>query len=558
MANPGPAPGASDYPSPSEQARALHSFLSAKHPRMALSLAQAVIQKLVPSKNEPVKLLAERLKPSLVQSGIRIKHAAALEAAARIQGHSSWHQTPVDQRAGAVTPSEPPVSAFRRALGLCAVDNPEVTEVLDRATGRYERHSDVIGDDWPTAVQLRMEVHTTLEVNPRFLCAQCMTPVYLVSRPEGKKLFFRHTLEDGRCSAVTRGLLSQDEIDARKYNGVKESWLHIEMKRWIVECLRADGRFTDIVVEGRWTGEFTGAWRKPDVRALFNGVRVAFEVQLSTTYINVIAQRREFYRKEGGLLFWVFSEFNMGARRLTQDDVFYNNNRNAFIVTKNTRDASVEHCKFMLDCVWAEPVGPADVGRLRRELVAFDGLTLDQESQRAFHFDFDGARASLAREHRERRLEKSAPLRRWFEGWYIAGVTAKQFDTGVWAELRRAIEAEGLRVPVYAEKLPRSLLNLLYSTKHGRVIGWLFKSFIQIAHYVEPGKRKHLYYFRLALNAYGRGDQLRAEDVTGTWAAKVATYRPKIRAGDPDYVPDLTHDALVRLLFPEMFEEEKA
>ena len=62
--------------------------------------------------------------------------------------------------------------------------------------------------------------------------------------------------------------------------------------------------FSDVVVEGRWTGAFSGEWRRPDVRAVFEGIPVAFEIQLSTTYINVIAQRREFYRREGGLLFW--------------------------------------------------------------------------------------------------------------------------------------------------------------------------------------------------------------------------------------------------------------
>lgn len=83
-------------------------------------------------------------------------------------------------------------------------------------------------------------------------------PTYLVCRPEGQKLFFRHTLEDGRCSAITRGELSREEIDARKYNGAKESWLHREMKQWIVQCMKADGRFSNIEVERPWHGALTG------------------------------------------------------------------------------------------------------------------------------------------------------------------------------------------------------------------------------------------------------------------------------------------------------------
>lgn len=42
------------------------------------------------------------------------------------------------------------------------------------------------------------------------------------------------------CPAVTAGALNQAEIDARRYNGVKESRLHLQMKEWLVRCLSAD------------------------------------------------------------------------------------------------------------------------------------------------------------------------------------------------------------------------------------------------------------------------------------------------------------------------------
>ncbi|MCP5285393.1 MAG: hypothetical protein H6933_10875 [Burkholderiaceae bacterium] len=552
MAHSASAHGADDYPSPSQQATALYQFLVVKMPRVSVRMAEAVIQELAPTQGEAVKGLAKRLRPLLTTFGVRIKHAAALEAAARIQGHASWHKTPQDLRAAPPGADGALPSQFKTAEGVFAVGNPEVAEVLDRMTGLYERHVDVIGDDWERALQLRMEVQTTLEVNPRFLCSECMTPVYLVSKPEGKKLFFRHTLEDGRCSAVTRGLLSQDEINARKYNGVKESWLHQEMKRWVVDCLRVDGRFTDIVVEGRWTGEFTGAWRRPDVRAVFDGMRVAFEIQLSTTYINVIAQRREFYRQEGGLLFWVFSHFNLGARRLTQDDVFYNNNRNAFVVNSATREASVERGRFLLECVWAAPLPGDRTTALQRATVPFDELTLDQQSQRAYYFDFDRERAKLVREAAQRRELRRKALRERFDAFYADYVPEQVFEESDWQALRSSFKAEGVALPYFPDRMPKALLNALYSAKYGRVFGWDYPNFIQIAHHMEPGVRKHLHYFRKALKAYDRAELIRREDHSGKWAAKVAEYKARIRAGDPAYAPDMEHDALVGLLFPEV------
>lgn len=450
-------------------------------------------------------------------------------------------------------------SPLPRALGCFAVEDPEVAELLDLATGRCESHADVIGDDYEKALQLRMQLQTDLRrERPRFVCAMCMTPVYLVSRPEGRKFFFRHSLEDGRCSAVTRGLLSQEEINARKYNGAKESWLHLEMKSWIAECLRADLRFSDVVVEGRWTGAFCGEWRKPDVRASYGGIRVAFEIQLSTTYINVIAQRREFYRQEGGLLFWVFATFDIGARRLTQEDVFYNNNRNAFVVTQDTRDESLRQRRFVLECIWAEPTLGGGVGELRREVVPFDALTLDADTQRAYHFDFDRERGRLAREVRERKVARQKPLRDKFESWYLAYAATRKDDGKTWGQLRRDLAGEGVDLPEYPGMLPRGLLNVLYSTKHGRVIGWDYSNFIQIAHHVEPGLRQYLHYFRAALKAFGRAELIRSEDVSGKWAAKVAEYKARIAGGDPAYTADTAHDALVRLQFPELFADEPA
>ena len=43
-------------------------------------------------------------------------------------------------------------------------------------------------------------------------------------------------------------------------------------------------------------------------------VSVAFEIQMSTTHLNVIAARKLFYLKEGGLPFWVFALFDQGPR----------------------------------------------------------------------------------------------------------------------------------------------------------------------------------------------------------------------------------------------------
>lgn len=273
---------------------------------------------------------------------------------------------------------------------------------------------------------------------------------------------------------------------------------------------------------------------------------------MSTTYVNVIAERREFYLQEGGLLIWIFAHFDGGARRLTQDDVFFNNNRNAFVVTQATRDASVQQGRFMLDCIWAEPTLMGN-GDLQRRVVGFDDLTLERESQRAYYFDFDGARDALQEQARERERQRLAEVREKFETWWLDYETSDTPDYRGWAELRRALAAERVELPQYPNHVPRTLLNALYSAKHGRVIGWRFKTFIEVAHRVEPAHRRYLHYFRRALAAYDRADQLRAEDKSGKWALKVKHYKAQMQINDPAYTPDTSDMKLVVLLFPEIF-----
>ena len=98
-----------------------------------------------------------------------------------------------------------------------AVENPAITEILDLRSGDYFRHDLVIGSDYEKIIQLRLELQTLRKrKTPRYVCSLCNTPVYLVSRFDKRRFFFRHTLENGRCPARTRGDLSQDEIDAIK------------------------------------------------------------------------------------------------------------------------------------------------------------------------------------------------------------------------------------------------------------------------------------------------------------------------------------------------------
>jgi hypothetical protein len=444
-------------------------------------------------------------------------------------------------------------------LNPLVVEVPEIPVVLDLEVGSYHTLADVVGVNYDIAMHTRHRIKDAqLSGQPMYACAECCVPVTLLMHPESRRLYFKHTLEDGRCSAVTRGVYDHDEINARKYNGAKESRLHLSMKRHLTNSLLADSRFSNICVERRWNGPITGTWRKPDVQAVYsppNGpsVRVAFEVQLSTTYLDVIVERRRFYIEQGGLLFWVFAEFNEAGRKLTQDDVFYNNNQNAFIVSEETATASVESGRCQLECIWAEPSALSAEPLLKRATIGFEALILDTEKQQAYYFDYYGRKEQL----RVDELKALEPVRKAFEEAWIAADKDGRPVGAIWQEFYRGVRAAGIRLPDYPKDPHHIIISALYTAKHGRVIGWGFKKFIEVAHRVAGGHPSLLPLFRIALNVYGRGAQLQQEDKTGKWKRRVEEYKRAIAAKNLKYQHDGQYDEAVAILFPELFTRKR-
>lgn len=461
-----------------------------------------------------------------------------------------------------------------------AVSNPRIADVLDLRTGTTVTAEEAIGTEYDAAVQLRLtSIVGVLRQAPRFACVQCGSPVRLRGQKLTRLFHFAHIQENLGCPVTTRLKLSRDEINARRYNGAKESDLHLRMKEWICESLSADGRFTDVLSEKRWTNALTGAFRKPDVQAMFQGMRVAFEVQLSSTYIDVIAERREFYRNEGALLFWIFARFEEEERKLTQDDIYYNNNQNAFLVSAETLRASRETGRFHLDAVWREPLTWKTVSSLQRRLVSFEELTFDLKEQQAYFFDFYGAQASLLAGHKvltdkrneERRRERQAlekacdanNLRQEF--WRARGEWLRGGETAYsrWSSLEYLFGEAGLWFPDSPEELPEKLLDVLRSFELGTPVGPNcygagIRSLVDLVDVMLPGENRMQpdpylpYLWRMIANGERTLEWLKAMDLEGRWERKaLAQRRANHNGARPPRPAEERVEELLDFLFPQ-------
>lgn len=437
------------------------------------------------------------------------------------------------------------------------VQSPEISRLLHDETGKQLDAVDVVGSCRDQVMVLYKALHLSRKTGEgRLLCAMCGVPVYLCSAPDRQHFYFKHFQEDGSCPAVTRGGLTEAQISALRFHGQRESKRHIRIKNLVAESLMADPGFSAPTIEGTWKGRDGKEFRRPDVRSRFHDrIDVAFEVQLSTTFGRVMAEREVFYKSEGGLLLWIFGEFDLDHARLMMEVIFANNNRNAFVVSEATRDASIQAGALMLECHWAQPCRVKDhiVWMQQRKLVRFDELTIDLERQRVFHVDTDALELRLRQE-----IEGPTLVEEFQEFWltYEGFEGRERPDVATisqeWSALQIRFQGEGVRLPSRHEDTFVGLMRSILLAKFGKAVGWRYQALWPAAHHVHDAEKPCLWLFMAALGHYRRLAEIEAQDAKGRWADKVSKWTHGTASGDPAFKEEHRYDGVVRVAFPEL------
>jgi Family of unknown function (DUF6035) len=404
------------------------------------------------------------------------------------------------------------------------VEEGFVEEIRDDTTGEVHKSADFLRRELRELNRLRGEQEDLLAAGkPRFRCAHCEVGVVL-RLSALRRWYFRHDEEDGSCRYQSKGFLSQEDLDARRYNGQKEGPQHIRMKRLIRESLTRDGAFDQqsILEEVRWRGKVRpGSWKIPDIQAMRNGLRFAFEIQLSSTYVNVMRERRSFYLAEGGLLFWVLTRVREEDKRQFQDDVLYPNNCNVFAIDEETVALSAENAELTFRCGYLEPVrdGWTLKERWCERLVRFSELTLDPQNQRVYYFDYDNARSEIERALRT--IDGKCILDE-FEALlqHRASQDGNMMDK--WRKLKRSLpNAFAWPLDMYGGGF-FTAMDIYLSARSGRPVGWNFQSLIQSAHRCMDIRPDFLPLLEACFSAFGRSSIFTDERYAAKWHAKRA------------------------------------
>lgn len=236
---------------------------------------------------------------------------------------------------------------------------------------------------------------------PLFVCYFCGQNIKINGGGYTKKiLHFAHQRDSDYCDIKTDNNHSKLEIERAKYNGAKESPLHLETKQLIKEFIESNNDFSNIKVEKVLKSNINYLeWKKPDISATYRDINVVFEIQLSTTFLSVIVDREYFYKENQSYILWVFRNFEIDEfkQRFTDKDVFYSNNRNAFVLDAEAINLSQQNKDLYLLCYYQIPfIEDLKIHyNWKSEYVCFKQLIFDEVNFKVFYFDVDKEETSL-------------------------------------------------------------------------------------------------------------------------------------------------------------------
>lgn len=282
-----------------------------------------------------------------------------------------------------------------------------INEILDVETGEIITSENFFKKPESELILFRRRLAEAIEGyrKPKFVCAYCSQLLKLSGRAtrRGEVSFFAHLYDSDDCEIKTNGEYSKEEIEIRKYSNIRESLRHKTLKKEIATALQGNQSVAlgvkNVEIEKRITSEVPSLfWRQPDISAEFDGKKIVFELQLSTTFLSTIVDRDIFYRLNNIFIVWIFNfsdnqEFvNLG--NLMCKDIYYANKRNIFIFDEKAMELSKEEGQLVLLCAWFEPDLDGGVfipeKNIKREAyIRLTDLKFDFEVYKPFYIDAD-------------------------------------------------------------------------------------------------------------------------------------------------------------------------
>jgi hypothetical protein len=406
----------------------------------------------------------------------------------------------------------------------------------------------------------------------RFQCAICKRPLILSRYREANgNRWFTHDGKSEDCPWHEGNRTTPEQTKALIYRGQQEGAKHKELKRFLAQWLEADPLASGINQEQTTFSQvMKGEWRRPDVKCVYQGHPVVFEIQLSYTFLSDVIERDEFYKRDGIHIIWVFASFNLN-RAVVTDEAFFNR-RNLFVLDADAMSQTAERGVLTFNGYRQIPriVDDSIVDEWASNYVPLNEVIFPQDTFRPYFFDYDAARNALVSELAELQRRKED------EGWHqevnqYIELALRYYDSDYdeaakqamlskvdelyeWPQWHRGFE--DLRDPEFYGW--HGVLSVLLSIKLGRPVSYNPK--LSVFQVIEAGLRSShrsvgKYAFAiLYLWAY-KTYKPDVKPKSRAWISKKAgEIKESIDKGEVTYRRFTGYDQAICLLFPE-FEE---
>ena len=269
--------------------------------------------------------------------------------------------------------------------------------------------------------RLRNEIEQHIQQDDiEYVCRYCKQAIALRGKNARhrnyKRYYFTHLKQSEDCIIKTVHRFTEAEVRCIKYNGERESPLHIELKNQIGYHLGQDSQFSDVKIDKVYINKaISTKWRKPDIFTRFGEKQIAFELQLSTTFLSVIVGRTLFYKAQRVFLVWIFPGFSVESdlQKFTEKDVYYNNNFNVYVFDKEAHEKSKEANTLVLKCFYKRFYINYDEvdNQWTSDFLQINDLKFNHSNTEAHYYDSDAEleskKAELEIIQEERKKEKA-------------------------------------------------------------------------------------------------------------------------------------------------------
>jgi hypothetical protein len=475
-------------------------------------------------------------------------------------------------------------------------DNRTIESILDLETGNEILSSNFFKNENDYVFKFRGVLDIDIQTGKkRYVCYFCKQNVKLIGGRKSmldakfeRKLHFAHLKNSEECPVKTGSEYTKDQVQRIKYNGAKESELHINLKNKIADSLEKNQtnhrEISEIKVEKiQRDKRISTKWKKPDISTNYNSKKLVIELQLSTTFLSVINSREIFYSENETYILWVFNKFvSDNKRRFTQSDILYGNNRNAFEFNDEAQERSIKENDLVLNCCFEFPSieNSRIVYEWRNQYVKLSNLTFDESSYKIYYFDVEGEKIKLEKRLEEEN-EQKLQLQR-FQSSYLMNLIEKgnlleliprfnyhkvtkeeqsflgdiykkeiadltQIDSGskhfliIWTLLLTKFDSKIAMEELMKNYSLRKAIGAILSLKLNKIIGYRFQKQIEIAHQFLNQHKQYAHYYNKAIKVYGN----LGVDKTGKLKSKIQ----RIFESNEEQIKD---NSIIETLFPKL------